>query len=319
MTDLVATPGGRIVQPRLSVIITFYNQREYVKTAVDSVLAQRPLGLDVIAVDDGSTDGTSDALAEYGDSLRTIVLPRNSGVSAARNAGVAASTGEYLAFLDGDDAFMPWTLDVYEKLLEAKAPMVLVGRRHYFEGLIPRPPARPREISFVEYEDIFEKDRSHGPAFTTLVIRRSEWEAMDGLPPGGLVPGVPASLEELDFLWKLGESGPLVFILDPSTTLYRVHPAQAVQQYEKMMAATWVLCTREREGRYPGGRRRRFERRAAVGGQVIYWSREGVAHGIFRPSLRLLTKNGDFALASVTLRLRRLLVGQRAPQVLPLG
>jgi CDP-glycerol glycerophosphotransferase len=107
---------------RFSAIVVFYNQRDFVRTAMDSVLSQATDGLEVIAVDDGSTDGTSEVLSEYRDRARLVFLEQNRGTCAARNAGTEVATGEYLAYLDGDDAFLPWAIDTYAKLPRPTRP-----------------------------------------------------------------------------------------------------------------------------------------------------------------------------------------------------
>lgn len=91
----------------VSAIIPTYNRRELVQRAIDSVLAQtRPVG-EIVVIDDGSTDGTGDALrARYGDRIR-YHWQANAGVSAARNTGMALATGRYFALLDSDDLWLP--------------------------------------------------------------------------------------------------------------------------------------------------------------------------------------------------------------------
>jgi len=89
-----------------TVVIPTHNRRAMVREAIDSVLAQRGVDFEVIVVDDGSTDGTSASLRELGDRIRVIVT-ENRGVSAARNLGVAAGSGELIAFLDSDDQWLP--------------------------------------------------------------------------------------------------------------------------------------------------------------------------------------------------------------------
>lgn len=92
--------------PLVSVIIPTYNRAWCLGEAVDSVLAQDFGGFELIAVDDGSTDGTAELLAAYGSEV-IVVSQQNAGVSAARNAGIAAARGELIAFLDSDDLWMP--------------------------------------------------------------------------------------------------------------------------------------------------------------------------------------------------------------------
>lgn len=94
----------------VSVVIPTYNYARFLGEAIDSALAQTRPALEVIVVDDGSTDATSEVLAAYGDRIR-VLRQQNQGVAAARNAGIAAARGEYLAFLDSDDAWYPQKLE----------------------------------------------------------------------------------------------------------------------------------------------------------------------------------------------------------------
>jgi len=90
----------------VSVVIPNYNYAHYLREAVDSVLAQTYPDIEIIAVDDGSTDGSREVIQSYGQRI-TAVLQQNQGVAAARNNGVAIGKGEFVAFLDADDAWMP--------------------------------------------------------------------------------------------------------------------------------------------------------------------------------------------------------------------
>ncbi|MES2669801.1 MAG: glycosyltransferase [Pseudomonadota bacterium] len=89
------------------MIIPTYNRRELVQRAIDSVLAQTHPVDEILVVDDGSTDGTGEALrARYGERIR-YHRQANAGVSAARNAGMALATGRFFALLDSDDLWRP--------------------------------------------------------------------------------------------------------------------------------------------------------------------------------------------------------------------
>lgn len=88
------------------------------KEAVNSVLAQSYHDYELIVVDDGSTDGTTEVMTEFGDRVR-VLRQENSGVSAARNAGIAASRGEWIAFLDSDDLWQPRKLEKQMEWLAA--------------------------------------------------------------------------------------------------------------------------------------------------------------------------------------------------------
>ena len=95
--------------PAVSVVIPAYNADWCVGKAIDSVLAQDFRDCEVIVIDDGSTDDTAAVLAGYGDAIRIVRQP-NGGMSSARNAGIRTARGEFIAFLDADDGWLPGKL-----------------------------------------------------------------------------------------------------------------------------------------------------------------------------------------------------------------
>ena len=94
----------------ISVIIPSYNAAKYLPQAINSVLAQTYRQFEIIVIDDGSTDDTQKVITEYSDSVIYIRQP-NSGPSAARNKGIQISRGDYIAFLDADDLWVPNKLE----------------------------------------------------------------------------------------------------------------------------------------------------------------------------------------------------------------
>lgn len=103
----------------VSVVIPAYNAAWCIQRAIDSVLAQTFRDFELIVVDDGSTDDTAAILRSYGDAL-TIVSQPNGGMSSARNAGIRAARGHYLAFLDSDDRWLPDKLARQVALMNAQ-------------------------------------------------------------------------------------------------------------------------------------------------------------------------------------------------------
>jgi len=105
-------------RPRLSIVITCYNYARYVGHAIDSALAQDCPGVEVIVVDDGSTDASPEVIARYGDRIRSIRQP-NQGSIPAYNRGYAESRADLVLFLDADDVAAP---QLARRVLDAWRP-----------------------------------------------------------------------------------------------------------------------------------------------------------------------------------------------------
>lgn len=104
--------------PRISVVMPAYNCAWCIDRAIDSVFAQTLTDYELIVVDDGSTDATPELLARRGSRLR-VIRQANAGMSAARNAGIAAARGDFVAFIDSDDWWRPEKLAQQVALLDA--------------------------------------------------------------------------------------------------------------------------------------------------------------------------------------------------------
>ncbi len=104
--------------PKVSVIIPTYNRLPMLKEAVQSVLAQDYEDFELMVVDDGSTDGTSEVMKQYGGRVKVIQHQENRGVSAARNRGILQAKGKYIAFLDSDDLWVKGKLKIQVAFLD---------------------------------------------------------------------------------------------------------------------------------------------------------------------------------------------------------
>ncbi|MBK8048541.1 MAG: glycosyltransferase [Anaerolineales bacterium] len=109
----------------VSVIIPVYNGERFVDEAIDSVLAQEYCPVEVIVIDDGSSDGTGRVCARYGAQIRYYVQT-NQGAAAARNAGVARARGDYIGFLDADDRWAPKKLTMQMRAFAADPALDVV-------------------------------------------------------------------------------------------------------------------------------------------------------------------------------------------------
>jgi glycosyltransferase involved in cell wall biosynthesis len=144
-----------------SVIIPTYNYGRFLREALDSVLAQTVGDFEVIVVDDGSTDNTPDILASMSDPrLRSVRIP-NSGIAGARNQGLREASGEFIAFLDSDDRWLPHKLELQLSILMSEPSVGVVFTdfvRFNRDGFLPN------HFSFCpELAKLKTRPASHGP------------------------------------------------------------------------------------------------------------------------------------------------------------
>ena len=122
--------------PKISIILPTYNRADVLSRAVDSVRRQTCLDWELIVVDDGSTDGTGAWLATLRDERIRVLRQDNAGVYHARNAGLRAARGEYIAFLDSDDEWYPHFLALTTAFLDAHAQQMFVTTEFHNHGQV---------------------------------------------------------------------------------------------------------------------------------------------------------------------------------------
>jgi glycosyltransferase involved in cell wall biosynthesis len=117
-----------VVTPKVSVIVPIYNQAGFIRETVDSVLAQDYDNVELVLSDDGSTDGTSEILREYAarepERVKLVASKRNTGIAGAFNRALDAYTGDYIAWLGGDDVMLPGKLSRQVGVLEARNDVI---------------------------------------------------------------------------------------------------------------------------------------------------------------------------------------------------
>src|SRR5262245_30132400 len=114
--------------PLVSVVIPAYNCARFIGEALDSVFAQDYPELEVVVVDDGSTDDTCAVVEGYGDRVK-LIRQRNAGAAVARNEGMRRASGEYVAFLDSDDLWLPGKLRLQIDHLESHRDVAMCCTR----------------------------------------------------------------------------------------------------------------------------------------------------------------------------------------------
>lgn len=115
-------------EPKVSVIIPTYNQKDFVRETIDSVLAQTYSNIEIIVTDDGSADDTGKIIQEYAsrnpDKIKPVYSEKNIGIAANMNRGLAERTGEFIAWLGGDDVMLPGKIQKQVDLLIGRSDAV---------------------------------------------------------------------------------------------------------------------------------------------------------------------------------------------------
>lgn len=172
--------------PEISVIINSYNYARFLGQAIDSALSQKGgIRAEIIVVDDGSTDDTGAVLARY-DGAITAIRQANAGQAAAINAGVRASRGKVLAFLDADDQWAPDKLAAVARAFRADPELSLVYHRLQPIGLDGSPRLRPipRSLCSGDLEPLMRASAGWWPFPMTsaIAVRRASWDRAGEIP-----------------------------------------------------------------------------------------------------------------------------------------
>jgi hypothetical protein len=262
--------------PRVSVVIPAFNRAALIGETLDSVLAQTYRDLEVIVVDDGSTDDTPTILAQYErDARLRVIRQANHGEGAARNAGIGAARGEYVAFVDSDDV---WRADKLERQMallldnrglawvyadayvfdhETRQVLYVIGQRvQQYEGHVARP--------------LLMVDFIPSP---TPVIRRTVFDEVgyfDALPPAG---GPTEHMHPREHGWArpwcadwdmwLRIAARYAVRRDPQALAgYRIHSTMMSQQASALMMHQYRMATIERAAAFAPPVYARLRRRA---------------------------------------------------------
>jgi len=233
---------------RFSVIIPFYNRADMVDEVLESVFFQTFTDFEVIAVDDGSSDATPQALARWEPRVRVLRIA-NVGAAIARNEAARLATGDYLAFLDSDDLWFPYSLALYSEVIDAHGqPAVVTGSPAIFRDRseLPAPPARPTPDveSFACYLDSHDAWRWFG--VSSFVIRREAFEAAGGFAARRM------NAEDADLMLRLGAARGFVHVRTPATFAYRRHNDNLTGNHSLNLSGLTHILDQESAAAYPG-------------------------------------------------------------------
>jgi glycosyltransferase involved in cell wall biosynthesis len=251
----VAAASSQEREPMFSVVIPTFNRARLLEQTLNSVFAQRFTSYELIVVDDGSTDSTVQLLRSLEPRLTFLTQP-NRGPASARNLGASQARGIYLAFLDSDDVWFSWTLEVYARILRETAnPSFLAGRPYRFRTGVAPDVAETHNLrwkSFTDYLASGDEWRWYGAS--SFVLARSQFRDI-----GGFSPQFRAA-EDPDLCLRLGIAPGFVQVTAPATFGYREHAEHVSSGARYAVEGALNLVNAELIGAYPGGKERRRER-----------------------------------------------------------
>jgi GT2 family glycosyltransferase len=277
--------------PRFSVVVPAHNRRLLLEQTLSSVWAQTCRDFEVIVVDDGSTDNTDAYLATLGDRVRTLRLDGR-GPGAARNAGAVIATGQYLAFLDSDDLWLPWTLATFDAVVTTHQPALLCASFRDYEHPAELADERAGPLvvhAFADYYSTWPRQLAVGAGM--IAVRKSEFDRVGGFAADRV------NLEDHDLTLRLGTAPGFVQIVQPLTLGWRRHGASVTGDLTKSVEGCALLVARERSGRYPGGAALAPIRRAIITTHARALSMECVKAGRARDFARIYRSILDWHLA----------------------
>jgi glycosyltransferase involved in cell wall biosynthesis len=210
--------------PAVSVIVPTYNRKAYVCEAVHSILQQSFTDLEAIVVVDGSTDATIEALGAIQDKRLRIIQQPNAGRSAARNNGIAQSSGEYISFLDDDDRFLPEKLAMQVQFLRENPAVDILGAGLRLVDAQGNPTGVLQPWEDQESLDLLSCLYSCPLIPSAVLLRRSSLSLLSGW----FDPAMPPS-EDKDFFVRLIAAGGRAGWLKELVADYRVHASNSQQ------------------------------------------------------------------------------------------
>ena len=218
---------------KVSIIIPVYNTSEYLKECINSVVNQTYKNLEIIIVNDKSTDNSIDIINSFCDKrIKVINLDKNSGVSVARNKGVEVSTGDLICFIDSDDY---WYLDKIEKQVEfIKDKAFIYGDYEYLKNGKRKRVKVPKSIT---YKDALKNTT----IFTSTVMFNMEYLNKEDI----YMPLVKLGQDSSTW-WKVLKKVNIAYGMNEVLSIYRVGNESLSSNKIKSIMGTWNILKMEK-------------------------------------------------------------------------
>jgi len=258
---------------KISVVIPAYNAGKYIGRTIDSVLAQTRSADEIIVVDDGSTDNTADVIRRYGEKVKYI-HQANAGASVARNTGIKAACGEWIAFLDGDDEWVSEKLRLQVEHLERNPELVWTCANFYSclcsenrRAAAAEPSKAKKILGDKEYfEDYLGPDFAKAAKCTDTMLIKKEVLEQAGMFRVGQVRS-----NDTDMWLRIAYRWPRIGYISEPLAIYHLSIPQSITHKHKQIQIRRALFERHLKLAAEHGRGEAFKQSA--GRSVTSWIR----------------------------------------------
>lgn len=218
----------------ISVLITVYNGERYIKDAIESVLQQEKIDVEIIIINDGSTDNTDQILASY-ESYENIIIIKSKriGRGKALNLALNTSSGKYVAILDADDLYHPHKLKSQYQLMENDSNLGVVATGYHLItkdfSIEEIEITDKKELDTPQLSDVTEKIAYHSPlCHSSVVMKKSILVEVGGYDE------TRARQYDYDLWIRIVNKGWRLFLLDKSLTYKRIHNKQSFENKDRI-------------------------------------------------------------------------------------
>ncbi|SEP36380.1 Glycosyl transferase family 2 [Nitrosovibrio sp. Nv6] len=246
-----------VFAPTVSIIIPTYNCEAYIAETLNSVLSQTLRNIELIIVDDGSTDRTLDIVASYGSPVR-LLRQANSGVCAARNYGIREAAGRYICLMDHDDYWFPDKLALQVEQMEAHPEIGLVYSSFIWwhpdeKGMFPGPDSFEAASFPAGIDEEFSGWIYHQLLLDCWILTSAALIRAEVFDKCGVYDESLPYSEDWDLWLRISREYPVIKLNKP-LTLYRQHPQQGNRMARDIdyrtellwsAATKWGLCSRD--------------------------------------------------------------------------
>ena len=218
--------------PLVTVLIPSYNHKQYVADSVNSVLKQTWKQVELIVIDDGSTDGSMELLSvlssQYGFKY---IAQKNKGLTATLNSVLDSANGKYFCMLSSDDMAMPDKLEKQVAFMEGRPDVGLCGGSAINIGADGEPLLKQKVLPYgeLDFDDVYMGQKK-GPTAPSMMARTEALKSVGGYDPD-------IRLEDMDMWLKLTDGGWKIICLEDVFAYYRVHDTNTYKNLEFMLDA----------------------------------------------------------------------------------